>query len=237
MVSFFASGTILFRLFCFSHICLLLIKINQCFWKTSAAGATPEGKDHSLFYGNEKELTQVTKERTFLPSDLYGSIVRDTVVCCLDIVLTRYNPETSRRECLLVLRSSEPAKGIWWLPGGRLVKGETFFDCAKRKAMQETGISDVKPVQVLGVWNTFFPRSSWDTPESQGTQTVNPVVLVEINSSAGTTQQIKLDAQSTGSRWITLDPAEAIANNEDKYVIESLQRLHAWDPGYATRKA
>ena len=187
-----------------------------------------------MFYGDRAELTKVTDARTFLPSALYGGIVRDTVICCLDIVLTRYNKTTGSRECLLVLRSSEPAKGLWWLPGGRLVKGEQFFECAKRKAIQETGIDKVTPIQVLGVWNTFFPRSAWDTPESRGTQTVNPVVLVEIDCSVDT-EQVKLDAQSTNYKWIGLDPAEAIANNEDKYVVEVLQRLHAWDPSYGRR--
>lgn len=33
-------------------------------------------------------------------------------------------------------------------------------------------------------------------------------------------------------RWIGLDPDAAKANNEDRYVIEALERLDTWNPSY-----
>jgi colanic acid biosynthesis protein WcaH len=195
------------------------------------AGATGEGNDLSLFYGNEKELTNITEARKFLPKEIYGHLVRDTVVCCVDIVLVRHNEERSCKECLLVERSTEPAKGLWWWPGGRLLKGETFFDAARRKAFQETGLTNVTPIQILGVWNTFFPTSAWDTDSSKGTQTVNPIVLVELNDVGG---DVKLDETSENYKWIELDPQAAIANGEDRYVVQALLRLQAWTSAYIT---
>lgn len=190
-------------------------------------GATVDGNDLSLFYGNVTELTTVTNARKFLPSQLYGQLVQDCVVCCVDCLLVRRRNGT--KECLLILRSSEPVKGVWWLPGGRLLKGETFFAAAKRKAQQETGLTNVTPIQVLGVWNTFFPTSNWDTPTSKGTQTVNPIVLVELNDDGA---EVKLDDTSEEWRWISLDPDEAQRNGEDKYVLQALLRLRDWDPTY-----
>ncbi|KAL3936078.1 MAG: hypothetical protein SGBAC_008532 [Bacillariaceae sp.] len=127
--------------------CLLVSKaLNK---KTGRnEGATPEGEDLSLFYGNEKSLTTITDSRKFLPSAVYGELVRKCVVCCVDIVVVRRNKETGMKECVLVERASEPAKGVWWWPGGRLLKGETFFDAAKRKTQQETGLKEVTPIQV-----------------------------------------------------------------------------------------
>mmetsp|Transcript_25361 Transcript_25361/g.58987 ORF Transcript_25361/g.58987 Transcript_25361/m.58987 type:complete len:252 (-) Transcript_25361:242-997(-) len=193
------------------------------------AGAVAEGNDLSLFYGDKNELKTVTESRKFLPGDLYGRMVRDCVVCCVDCLVVRFNPQLQRKECLVVLRASEPVKGVWWLPGGRLFKGETFFDAARRKARQETGLDDVKCVQVLGVWNTFFPTSHWDTETEKGTQTVNPVVLVELEKPGA---DVVLDETSEKYRWIGLDPDGALANNEDKYVLQALKRLHAWNPSY-----
>jgi len=204
---------------CFSHF----------FVSRTPAGATMEGNDLSLFYGDEAELTTITDKRKFLPQEAYGQIVRDTVVCCVDILLVRYNPVASRKECLLVERSSEPVKGLWWWPGGRLLRGETFFAAAIRKAQQETGLTAVKPIQVLGIWNTFFPTSHWDNAESQGTQTVNPVVLVEMTEAGA---DVKLDATSENYRWIGLDPDEATVAGEDRYVVQALRRLKAWNPYY-----
>jgi 8-oxo-dGTP pyrophosphatase MutT (NUDIX family) len=206
------------------------------------AGATREGDDLSLFYGDVDDLTAVTPSRRFLPRDVYGKLVNDAVVCCVDIVLVRTSrvPNSSssndrgsrhekRKECLLVERSSEPVRGVWWWPGGRLLKGETFFAAAIRKAHEETGIdaSHVRPVQVLGVWNTFFPTSAWDNESSRGTQTVNPIILVEITKD---NVEIKLDGTSGGYRWISLVPDLAL--NEDKYVQQALLRLRAWNPSY-----
>lgn len=187
-----------------------------------------EGDDLSLFYGDIPSLTTITDNRKFLPSEFYGTMVQDCIVCCCDIILVRHN-NRHKKECLLVKRSSEPAKGLWWWPGGRILKGETFFAAATRKAVQETGIRSVKPIQVLGVWNTFFPTSHWDTDAAKGTQTVNPVVLVEIVGSRSTVQ---LDNTSDQYKWIPLDPHLAIKNGEDPYVYKNLQRLKAWNPNY-----
>lgn len=207
------------------------------------AGAVVEGQDLSLFYGDRKHLTTVTESRKFLPKDLYGRMVRDAVVCCVDILLVRRNNGDNRqgqRQALVVERSSEPVKGVWWLPGGRLLKGETFFDAARRKARDETGITNVTCIQVLGVWNTFFPTSHWDDETSQGTQTVNPIVLVEINEhndndddddGSENNSNVKLDETSENYRWISLDPQENKA--EDRYVLQALLRLHHWNPNYA----
>ena len=192
------------------------------------AGATVEGEDLSLYYGDVAELTQITESRKFLPDDLYGRLVRDCVVCCVDCLLVRTTSD-GKKECLLVKRSSEPVKGVWWLPGGRLLKGESFFAAAQRKARQETGLTNVTCVQVLGVWNTFFPTSNWDTKTEKGTQTVNPIVLVELNDENA---DVKLDDTSEEWRWIGLDPQEAIKNGEDKCVVQALLRLQAWNPSY-----
>jgi len=208
-----------------SHHGCLTIKLVLFF----TAGATPEGDDLSLFYGDENFLTTITDKRKFLPSETYGAMVRDCIVTCCDIILVRYNHQLNKKECLLVERSSEPVKGVWWLPGGRMLKGESFFAAATRKAVQETGISNVKPIQVLGIWNTFFPTSHWDTDSEKGTQTVNAVVLVEITHDES---DVKLDNTSEQYKWISLDPDVSIRNGEDPYVVKNLQRLRAWNPYY-----
>lgn len=189
-----------------------------------------EGWDLSLFYGDVKELTTITDKRKFLPKDVYGTLVRDAVVCCVDCLIVRTDAN-GKKQCLLVKRSSEPVKGVWWLPGGRLLKGETFFAAARRKAQQETGLTDVTPIQVLGVWNTFFPTSYWDTETEKGTQTVNPIVLVELNEPVAV---IKLNETSEQWRWIGLDPETAAKNGEDRYVLQALLRLNAWNPKYCS---
>ncbi len=84
---------------------------------------------------------------------------------------------------LLFFRKDKPAAKIWWWPGGRMFRGETFEDTALRKIRDETGAGDAacaSAVGIVNVWNTFFPDSSWDQgrhPEHRGTQTVNVSVF------------------------------------------------------------
>ena len=79
------------------------------------------------------------------------------------------------------------------------------------------------------IWNTFFPTSNWDTETEKGTQTVNAIVLVELNSIG---VDAKLDDTSEDCRWINLDPEDAEKNGEDKYVLQGLLRLNSWNPSY-----
>ena len=195
----------------------------------SAAGATIEGNDLSLFYGDVSELTTIKESCRYLESSVYGKLVLNCVICCVDVVVVRRNAATGKKECVLVERSTEPVKGYWWWPGGRLLKGETIFAAAKRKAQQETGLNNVKPIQILGFWNTLFPTSAWDNETDKGTQTVNAIVLVELDDKGA---DVVLDETSERWRWIGLDPQKARENGEDKYVIEALERLYDWDPSY-----
>jgi len=145
-------------------------------------------------------------------------------------VLVRVNPKTKVEECLLVERGAEPVKGVWWYPGGRMFKGETFFDTALRKVRDETGITsfEAKAVQILGTWNTFFPVSAWDTEKEKGTHTVNPLVLV-ILPEGGSAQDVKLDKTSENFKWIPVDADLAEKNGEDKYVLQGMRRYAAWN--------
>jgi len=195
------------------------------------AGASSPGddNDHSLFYGNRKELTATKKTWKFLPKQFYGDMVRSCIVACVDCIIIRKNVYTGIEECLLVERSDDPAKGLWWLPGGRMFKGETFFSSALRKTKEETGVEG-KAIQMLGFFNTFFPTSAWDDNETKGTQTVNAVVLIQI-SNCSQTAEISLDKTSQRFRWISTDAYDA-AKFEDPYVVASLNSLHAWRRTY-----
>ena len=85
-------------------------------------------------------------------------------------------------------------------------------------------------------WKVLTKRSRWiclftnrDTETSKGTQTVQPIVLVELEE-AGV--DVHLDDTSERYRWIGLCPLEAEKNREDPYVLEALNRLQAWNPNY-----
>lgn len=217
---------------------MLRLKENREKRKTlrKDAGATAEGQDLSLYYYEDESLqptvASIPPQHKFLPGEFYGDLVRNGIVCCVDILVVRHSPVIAGKlECLLLERGSEPARGVWWWPGGRMYKGESFFDTARRKLEDETGLKNGVPTQVLGCYNTFFPDSAWDTDTAKGTQTVNVMVLVRLSppdTAKSGDNDILLDSTSERFKWIGLDVDEAENNGEDKYVLEALRRLKCW---------
>jgi mutator protein MutT len=52
---------------------------------------------------------------------------------------------------LMVRRATEPAKGLWTIPGGRVEHGEYLADALRREVREETGL-DVQPGELAGIF-------------------------------------------------------------------------------------
>ncbi|MCB1119799.1 MAG: NUDIX domain-containing protein [Chlamydiia bacterium] len=58
-------------------------------------------------------------------------------------------------ELLLGKRKNAHGKGMWQPPGGHLEFGETFFACAERELLEETGLQGTQ-FEVVDVTNDHF---------------------------------------------------------------------------------
>jgi ADP-ribose pyrophosphatase YjhB (NUDIX family) len=172
-------------------------------------------------------LKTVHPEYAKIPEKQYKLIVESVPIVCIDVICRRQDGGI-----LLFYRRDKPAANIWWWPGGRIYRGETFYDAAVRKIRDETGCksAQITPKGVVGVWNTFFPDSHWDAerkPGREGTQTINVVVMCDIEWDT----TALLNAVSSNSaaewaveahRWITVDEALAIGKY-DKYISGNIK--------------
>jgi ADP-ribose pyrophosphatase YjhB (NUDIX family) len=138
-----------------------------------------------------------------IKKDSYQEAVRQLPIPCVDTFL--FNPRN--RSYFLVLRKDPPAKGVWWLPGGRLQKGENFFTCSIRKCKEEAGL-EVSAVKHLGCFATIFPDSMWSTQ----THSINTIVLSILNDKM---QQPIIDNTCDNYKWVSID-----SKPEDPYVAE-----------------
>lgn len=124
-----------------------------------------------------------------IPDNLYHQIIECLPIACVDIAII------ARGSVLLVKRNDPPAKGEWWLPGGRVFKGETMRQTAKRKALEEVGIEcHVGPI--VHTAETIFP----DGPEGIPVHSINSCfMLYPVGDFT-----VKLDSHHSGGMWISL---------------------------------
>ncbi len=110
------------------------------------------------------------KKQEWIPEDLYRKILNVVPVPCIDLIIRADN------RFLLGKRLNEPAKGQWFVPGGRVYKGERLQDAAIRKAKEEVGL-EISPKQIgmLSTGETIF--------ENPDRHTVNVVFTVDLSGS------------------------------------------------------
>lgn len=88
----------------------------------------------------------------WIPDDEWAIIVRHVPIVSVDL-LVRYDGGI-----LFGKRTNEPAKGEWFIPGGRVQKGETRHNAVHRVASGELDIS-VDIVESLGAFEHIYDCS------------------------------------------------------------------------------
>ena len=151
------------------------------------------------------------KRGNFIRDWLYRLIVRFMPIACVDLLITCNNDS----EILLVKRATEPAYGLWWMPGGRVIledlMAQGFGDrlsglqkTVARLTRTELGV-ELKPVKQVGTYVTSFFTSRYP---NVGTRTTNTVLLCHIEKRQGFLLHSSLDAML----WTTPD---SIINSAD----------------------
>ena len=116
----------------------------------------------------------------------YQQVLERVPVLCVDGIILN-----DRGQFLLVKRKNAPMLGEWWVPGGRVLKGETLETAFRRKMREELGV-DVKILMSLG----YFEVQHDDDPRG-GPDGVHQVSIVFAAAPLGL--DVTLDAQS--SEW------------------------------------
>ena len=91
----------------------------------------------------------------WLSDDEWATIVRNVPIVSVDLVVLTDDG------VVLAKRTNEPAKGEWFVPGGRVRKGERLEDAVHRVAKEELGI-EVEIVESLGAYEHLYGESDVD---------------------------------------------------------------------------
>lgn len=131
-----------------------------------------------------------------LGRDDYIAVVKNTPLVSIDLVVVDEDAHI-----LVGKRTNEPARGSWFVPGGRVVKDETLDEAFVRIATDELGPgnwsrSSARP---LGVFEHFYDTNF---SGSNGLGTHYVVITYAIEAGHLRLDQIPLD-QHSAVEWVT----------------------------------
>ncbi len=88
----------------------------------------------------------------YLKPDVLLEVIRNTPLIAVDLIVR--NPSA---EVLLGLRSNRPAKGFWFVPGGRICKNERIKEALKRVAKEELNLNlDPQDTHLIGAFDHIY---------------------------------------------------------------------------------
>lgn len=96
----------------------------------------------------------------WIPDNEWETIVRHVPVPSVDLVVLHQGG------VILGKRTNEPAKGEWFVPGGRIQKRETVESAVHRIATEELGI-EIEIVEQLGAYEHIYDTADVDSGDGK----------------------------------------------------------------------
>jgi len=123
----------------------------------------------------------------WIEEELYKKILRVMPIPTVDAIVL------NQGRFLLLKRRNPPVKGEWWLPGGRIRKGEELEEAVKREVLEETGL-ECEIIRQVGVINQIFPEC----------HTISIYYLVKSKS-----RDVKLNREHNDYKWVSKLPEDS----------------------------
>lgn len=136
-----------------------------------------------------------------LSSEEFHNIVKNTPLVSIDLII-----ENSEGNILLGQRNNLPAKGYWFVPGGRIFKDEKFDSAFQRILRDETGLEQkLQNANFLGIYEHIYPQENLFEDQDFSTHYIAVAYRIKIEQS-----EIELPTvQHNNYWWAPLDEIEA----------------------------
>jgi colanic acid biosynthesis protein WcaH len=100
------------------------------------------------------------KTKNRLNKDDFAFIVKNTPLVSIDLLV-----KNEKNKILVGLRKNEPAKGFWFVPGGRILKNETIKEAFNRITKSELGEEvSIENSLFIGVFEHIYETNFAQTP-------------------------------------------------------------------------
>lgn len=152
------------------------------------------------------------KREPLLPQKLFASIVKHAPLIAIDLVI-----QNEFGDVLLGLRRNAPARGFWFVPGGRIFKGECIANAVDRVASDELAMdAQTHRASPLGVFEHFY-KDNFTDAKAFGTHYI--VLAYRLTVASARMHLLPLH-QHAGYRWLPLrelDTARDVHPNSREY--------------------
>lgn len=133
-----------------------------------------------------------------LSLDDFKQLVSNAPLFAIDLVVIN-----ERNEILLGQRKNAPAKGYWFVPGGRVYKNEALETAIERISQSELGLTLKRhELNFIGLYDHFYDDSFFD--ENTSTHYINATHYIRLNA-----QLLNLPTEQHAQyRWVALNQLE-----------------------------
>ena len=130
----------------------------------------------------------------WISEEEWATVVRNVPVVSVDLVVR------TPGGVLLLERTNRPAKGEWFVPGGRVRKGERLVEAVHRVASEELGVA-VEIEERLGAYEHLYDDA--ETPDAGGKHYLANGFLVRTDAT-----EFALDDQHGAARLFETPPED-----------------------------
>jgi len=147
----------------------------------------------------------------FLDKQTFSTVIENTPLVSIDLIVKNPNGQV-----LLGERLNRPAKGFWFVPGGRILKNESLADAFKRLTKEELGSEfSIEHAKLIGPFDHFYQDNVF------GDEFTTHYVAIgyELQFSEELSQ-LPTDVQHQRYQWLGIDDLQAsdvVHENTKKY--------------------
>ncbi|EFJ8097383.1 GDP-mannose mannosyl hydrolase [Escherichia coli] len=115
---------------------------------------------------------------SLLNDNLFSTIINHTPLVAIDLII-----ENEFKEILVGKRINRPARGFWFVPGGRIRKNESLIDAFSRVCQSEIDLAaSINNAKFFGVYEHFYNDSFYGDEFSTHYVVLAYKILVDKNN-------------------------------------------------------
>lgn len=126
----------------------------------------------------------------------FMNLIKNAPLVSIDLIV-----KNKKDEVLLGLRKNAPAKGTWFVPGGRIGKNETLQEAFKRIANNELKLKlALKDAKFLGIFEHFYKNENRFEKKGLGTHYLVLAYIVKVSK-----KHLSKNDQHSIYKWFKID--------------------------------